>query len=438
MAVTLLQVGEGRFLRAFLGPLLADLRERRAFAGQVILTAPRPSGAANLARLVAQGGRYRVHVRGPQGTQTQELAPYDQIIDGGSAPRALLAAVAGPDPLIVVSNTTEAGLEYRGPEPHGTATTYPARLAGWLVERERRGHTAPVAVLPCELVQANGTRLRDAVRRHLANWGLGPAALEPVVFCDTLVDRIVTSEDPLDALACFTEPFAAWYIAGAPDWVRAALPFPSGWVHWVDDLAGPHARKVRLLNGTHTLMAVLGLQLGVTTVAEALGHPVLGPFLRAALFDEGVGSFAPADRPEARAFGEATLARLMNPGIRDPLARLTLQLSAKVQARWEPIFLGYHEQEGRWPRRFALGLAAYLRLLLAERPIDVAGVEDPSWAVSVRVAVAGLPPAECARRAARMDAWPAPRAPELVAMVAAAMAGDLATQVRGAVAETPA
>ena len=435
--VTLLQVGEGRFLRAFLGPLLADLRERRIFSGEAILTAPRPTGSTTLSLLVARHGSYPVIVRGPEGTAVQEFAPYDRIIDGSVAPVTLLTAVTGPDPLIVISNTTEAGLDYRGPEPRGAPTTYPGRLAWWLTERLARGVTAPVAIVPCELVQGNGQRLRRAVQRHLEDWGAGMAPLAPVTFCDTLVDRIVTSEDPLDRLACFTEPFAAWYIAGAPGWVRDALPFTADWVHWVDDLTLPHARKVRLLNGTHTLMAVLGLQLGVETVAEALAHPDLGPFLRQALFVEGVGSFRPSDQAEARAFGEATLQRLVNPGMRDSLTRLTLQLSAKVRARWEPIFDGYREQHGRWPRRFAIGLAAYLRLALAGAPVDVAAVEDPTWIRTLRHATAGQTPADCARTAAALEGWPAPRDADLVAAVADAMTGDLVGLLKAGDAAAP-
>ncbi len=435
--LTLLQVGEGRFLRAFLGPLLADLRARGAFSGEAILTAPRPTGSATLSLLVTRRGHYRVTVRGPEGAVVEDLAPYDRIVDGSIAPQTLADAATGPAALVIVSNTTEAGLEYRGPQPYGAATTYPARLAQLLAERDRRGGTAPVAVLPCELVQGNGGRVRQAVRQHLEDWGFDAAPLERAAFCDTLVDRIVTSEDPLDPLACFTEPFAAWYIAGAPDWLRAALPFNPRWVHWVDDLTLPHARKVRLLNGTHTLMAVLGLLLGVETVSAALADPRLGTFLRNAMFVEGVGSFAAADRPAARAFGEETVARLVNPGIRDPLARLTLQLSAKVRARWEPIFEGFRAEHGRWPRRFALGLAAYLRLVLAAAPVDVAGVEEPSWARGLRQVAEGLPPPEFVRRAAAMEGWPGPRDPGLLALVAEAMEGDLTALIRAADAETP-
>lgn len=437
MSVTVLQVGEGRFLRAFLGALVTQARDQGAFHGRLLLTAPRPTGSPKLARLRQSGGRYRVTVRGPQGEQTQVLAPYDRILDTFAEAEALWAELTADTPLIIISNTTEAGLAYQ-PDNPAEPRTYPARLATWLRTRHDAGITAETAVVPCELLADNARLLRDAVTRHAVDWGWDAAQLlAGVTFAETLVDRIVTSEDPDDPLACFTEPYIAWYIGGAPEWARRSLALDPSHVHWVDDVTPARDRKVRLLNGTHTLMAAIGQQMGIQTVIGALEHPDLGRLLHAAMFEEGVGSFAPADRSEARAFAEATLARFLNPGIRDTLARLSLQISAKVRARWSPIFEGYRAEHGRYPERFALGVAAYLRLAAqpTASPIDLTELDDPDWIGRVRALWAATPgPEAFVAAAARDAAWPAPTDTALLGRVAhhlqAIGSGGMAAHVR--------
>jgi tagaturonate reductase len=423
---TVLQVGEGRFLRAFLGSLVQEARARGAFRARLVLTAPRPSGSARLAELRARGGRYRVVVRGPDGESSAEIAPYARILDSFLEKADLLGEIVAAVPLVIVSNTTEAGLAYRRDDP-AHPETFPARLTAWLDLRRRAGIAEPVAVVPCELVADNGRVLEQAVRRHAADWGL-PAdeLLRAVAFAETLVDRIVTSEDPADPLACFTEPYMAFYIGGAPGWVRQVLGLDERFVHWVPDVTPARERKVRLLNGTHTLMAVIGLQMGVETVRGALEHPELGALLRAAMFGDGVGSFPAGERPAARAFAAETLDRFLNPGIRDTLARLALQVTAKVRARWTPIIEGCRRESGRHPEAFALGIAAYLGLAAAPpgtAPVDLAEMDDAAWIGRLRALRAQGDTARFVAAAAGDPSWPAPTDPDLLGRVAAHLDG---------------
>lgn len=412
-SVTVLQVGEGRFLRAFLGALVAQARERGDFRGELVLTAPRASGSPRLAALRQAGGRYRLVVRDGQEERVQWIAPYDRIVDSVQDPEALLAEIRVPQPLIIISNTTEAGLAHRPDDPRQPAT-YPARLASWLRARQEAGVAQPTCVIPCELLAENSRVLRASVERHATDWGWDPAALlRNVSFAETLVDRIVTSEDESDPFACFTEPYMAWFIGGAPDWARRALPLDPRHVHWVDDVTPARDRKVRLLNGTHTLMSAIGLQMSVTGVGEALEHPVLGPFLRSALYVEGVGSFPAGERSEARTFADETLQRFLNPGVRDTLSRLALQITAKVNARWSPIFAGYRLETGRWPERFACGVAAYLRLACTDF-VDLSALDDADWIGRLRQQRGRSSSADFVTWAAAQRNWPAPTDPALL------------------------
>ena len=432
MGVTVLQVGEGRFLRAFMDVWIDEARRRGAFTGRLVVTAPRRSGSEGLERLRAAGGRYRVVVRGPAGDAVQEVAPFDRVVDGYADWPGLLGEVTAAVPLIVISNTTEAGLAYR-PDRRESPETYPGRLTAWLVARRAAwgagagAVAARTAVIPCELVADNGRLLRDAVLRHAADWGLdGEALVADVPFADTLVDRIVTSEDPAEPLTCFTEPYMAWYIAGMPAWVQDALGLDPRGVHWVEDATPARELKVRLLNGSHSFMAALGLQMEVPTVLDALRHPALGPLARAALTAEAVDSFPVARRPEARRFAQATLVRFENPGIQHVLARIALQMTAKVAQRWTPILEGYRREQAAWPERFALALAAYLRL--AARPgassaCDLVETDDAGWIAWLRALWRPGDPTGFVQAAAREPRWPAPTAPDLLLRVAAHLAG---------------
>ena len=80
----------------------------------------------------------------------------------------LLAAALDPDLAFVVSNTTEAGY----------ADGFPARLSAVLETRTRAGLPGLV-VLPCELIERNGDRLREHVLADLAGRGVEPGGGRP-------------------------------------------------------------------------------------------------------------------------------------------------------------------------------------------------------------------------------------------------------------------
>jgi tagaturonate reductase len=130
------------------------------------------------------------------------------------------------------------------------------------------------------------------------------------------------------------------------------------------DAAAPYReRKVRLLNGAHTISVPLALLAGCETVREAVEHPLVGRFVRRALFDElvpGLGA------PGAEAFARDVLDRFANPFVRHALVDITLHGTTKMRVRVVPSVLGYAERTGRVPSTLALGFAAYLLYMRAE------------------------------------------------------------------------
>jgi tagaturonate reductase len=112
-----------------------------------------------------------------------------------------------------------------------------------------------------------------------------------------------------------------------------------------------------LLNGAHTSFVSLAILAGCQTVREAVEHPAVGAFLRAALLDEIVPS---VDVPGAEGFARDVLARFANPYLQHQLWDITLQGTTKFRVRVVPSILDYVRVTGNVPRALALGFAAFL------------------------------------------------------------------------------
>jgi tagaturonate reductase len=124
-----------------------------------------------------------------------------------------------------------------------------------------------------------------------------------------------------------------------------------------DDVAPYRERKVRLLNGAHTISVPLALLAGCETVRGAMEHPAVGQYIRRVTFDELVPS---VDAPGAEAFARDVLDRFANPFIRHALVDITLQAAMKMRVRVVPSIVQLAAKTRRAPRLLALGFAAYL------------------------------------------------------------------------------
>ena len=269
------------------------------------------------------------------------------------------------------------------PLPRGDApdaappVSFPAKLTRLLYHRYRHFDGAPergLVMLPTELIDDNGDALRACVLETIEQWGWEPAfrawVEEHNVFCNTLVDRIVTGY-PADAeavcaelgvedrLLVAAEPYHLWAIQ-APAAVQAELPFARTDlnVRFVADLADARLLKVRILNGAHTAMVPVGLLRGIETVRAAIEDPEVGAFIAALLRDEVVPTLG---LPEADAYVDATLDRFRNPAIAHQLSAIALNSAVKFRVRCLPSLLAYQAQTGALPPRLTHAFAALIR-----------------------------------------------------------------------------
>lgn len=395
LPIKVLQFGEGNFLRGFADWMLQACNRQGLFGGAAAVTQPRPTGKPHMDQLKAQQGAYTLLVRGIRdGKRVEEqvtITVLTRMIDPYEEWESFMALADNPELEFVVSNTTEAGLSYQYTEwkPAEPVLSFPGKLAAFLYRRYNAFGGDPdkgLVHLPCELLDRNGERLREIVLKHADDWGL-PEAFKTWVqrankFLNTLVDRIVTGYPADEAAAHFerwgyadpmlttAEPYYFWGIQGDSE-TESKLPLAAAGlnVRWVDDLSPYQLRKVRILNGTHTMMATIGIVNGLLEVREALEHPSWGPKFMQGLFDEIIPGL-PLDRSEMIAYANETLERFRNPFIKHKLSDIAMNSLSKWNVRLLPSLKAHYERTGKAPVVLTESLASLLRLY---RPAEASG-----------------------------------------------------------------
>ncbi|MBQ6022303.1 MAG: tagaturonate reductase [Clostridia bacterium] len=392
MKETVLQFGTGNFLRAFIDPMLDTLHKQGLYSGAAVIVSPTDSAAVE--KLNAQECRYRLMLRGIEnGKESVSVSTVESVSRAVNPYRdfdAFLALASQPELRFIVSNTTEAGIVFDesctlSDRPQAS---FPGKLTGFLYERYSSGLPGFI-ILPCELIDNNGSKLKECVSRYAALWGLPDAFsawLEKEnVFCNTLVDRIVTGFPEADADACFerigcvdklldtSEPYHLWVIEGD---FENELPLKKAGINviWTDDVAPYKKMKVRILNGLHTSMVFPGLLAGKTYVADCMNDPVLRKYIDTVLHDLILPTLENTE--EIKSFAAAVEARFLNPYLRHKLQSISLNSVSKFSVRILPTLKDCVRLTGEAPKEFALALASLIRYYKTnEVKDDVSAVE---------------------------------------------------------------
>ena len=295
-----LQFGQGNFLRTFADVYFETLNQE-GLDYQVYVATAIPH--ENLEAFRRQGNRYHVVLRGSQGGQpVEQVLPVtclQEVIDPFLEPEAFYALAEDPELKLIVSNTTEAGIQFHSQDSfEGFADiTFPAKVTKFLYRRFQAGQPG-IYLLPVELIDDNAGELARCVEEYITLWGLPQEFRQwnqrENFYCNTLVDRIVSGyprEEETrrylenlvgqeDSLLAVGEPFGLWVIERKGD---IAQYIPQG-THQIDvvlaeDISYYKRRKVRVLNGSHTNLVAAGLWEGCSTVYDCVGAPKLRAFV---------------------------------------------------------------------------------------------------------------------------------------------------------------
>jgi tagaturonate reductase len=351
----ILQFGAGNFLRAFV-----DLFVSQTGFDRIVVV--QSTGIERAEALNRAGGKYHVAIQGfADGRvidETEQVRSIRHALHAGTQWDQILDVARDPDLRWIVSNTTEAGfaLDEADVPNTGVPRSFPAKLLSVLLTRHAAGLPGPT-ILPCELIEHNGTRLRDLVLEQAARWLVSPEAVTwlklDCTWINNLVDRIVPGppkSHPLlesDPLLLSAEPFAFWAIESAGDF---ELKHPA--IATAPDITPYYLRKVRILNGLHSALVCKALPMGIETVREAIEHPEVGPWLQR-LLDEEIVPVLEGRVDDPAAFGRTTLDRFRNPFLEHKLSAIALNHEAKMKVRLLPTYEEYRSKFGRDPELLA-------------------------------------------------------------------------------------
>jgi tagaturonate reductase len=380
-----LQFGTGVLLRGLIDYYIDKANRQGLFNGQVVVVKSTPGSAADFD---AQDSRYTQCLRGYAQGQYVEAdivnSSIGRVLSARDHWAEVLRVAVQPELAVAISNTTEVGLQYVAERlDQAPPASFPAKLAAVLHARYQAGLPGLV-IVPTELIPDNG-RLLAGIVQQLADFNqLGAGFSEWLAtqnhFCSSLVDRIVPgTPQPAelaarweqlgyrDQLLINSETYGLWAIEGGPQ-VAEVLSFAQAdaGVVIAPDIAHYRERKLRLLNGTHTISVCLGYLRGLNTVRECMDDPEMSAFFESVMLGE-IAPTLPTGTPEGnRAFAREVLDRFRNPAIVHFLINITLQATSKMKMRNVPTLLRYAEKFGQAPPLMARGFAAYLAFL---RPV---------------------------------------------------------------------
>ena len=358
-------------------------------------------GIANRSRSVvdamdAQGLLYSVVEVAPGNSRVTVPGVHTRVLVADDDPGVVVDQIATETTRIVTLTVTEHGYTFSadtGALDTGTPAvrhdladvaspmTTIGRIARGLIARART-HGAPISVVSCDNLLGNGRRTEALVREFIALADPGQAD-ETVTWMDThvtfpnsMVDRIVPSSGAVyndkassvlgvaDEIAVPAEPFTMWvmedrFAAGRPLWEAGGATF-------TDNVEPYELLKVRLLNGTHSLIAYLGALDGRATIPEAVAQPFIESAARRVMSDDYLPTVTVPASMDADRYVAQLFDRWSNTALGHRTAQVGSDGSVKLAQRI-PIPARFHLEAGRTPRHLALTVAAYL-CCMAPRP----------------------------------------------------------------------
>jgi mannitol 2-dehydrogenase len=382
----ILHVGVGGFHRAHLALYTHELAESGSdwgIRGVGLL----PQDVRMAEALVPQDHLYTLVERGSGDPRPQIVGSIIDYRLAHDRPSQAAELVADPGVAVLSLTITEAGYgDGAGGAGSPTPTTFDV-IAQGLERRRAEGHP-PLTIVSCDNLPGNGEAARRstvaATRRRsaaLADWTEHHCA-----FPNSMVDRITPATSDADRAwlhdevgvadrwPVVAEPFRQWIIedqfaSGRPRWEDVGVLFSDRVHDW-------ELYKLRLLNAGHSSMAYLAALAGIVYVDEAMAVPDVRRFLVRLLHDEALPSLTAISGHPPEDYASSVLERFANTGIRDQIARLCIDGSAKFPTFLIPTVVFQLDHDGPVASS-ALALAGWSRYLAGvpadQQAFDAAG-----------------------------------------------------------------
>ena len=239
--------------------------------------------------------------------------------------------------------------------------------------RRKEAGLKPFTVMSCDNVPDNGKRAREAVIQmaeamnpELAKW-----VEAEVAFPCTMVDRIVpamTEQNFADVKehlgiedkgAIVTEAFRQWVIEdnftmGRPQWDKI------DGVSFVADVLPYEEMKLRMLNGSHSILAYLGYLAGYETIDACMQDENYLKVTRHYMNNEAAATLEMPEGSDLAGYAELLIERFTNPGLKHRTWQIAMDGSQKVPQRWLNAARTLLAEEKSFAS-IALGIAGWIR-----------------------------------------------------------------------------
>ncbi|MDR6403178.1 MULTISPECIES: tagaturonate reductase [Chryseobacterium] len=384
LPIKIVQFGGGNFMRGFTDYVIDKLNKEAGFNAGIVNVQPTPGGSVH--KLEEQDNLYTLFSRGIKKGEVidtkQVISAIQKSINPYTNYDEFLALAKEEELEFIFSNTTETGIAYDESENNyaGPHKNFPAKVTVLLHERFKHFNGASdkgLRIIPCELIEDNAFALKEIILKYAQLWNLDSNFVQWIeqsnYFHNTLVDRIVpgypkddaeTYEDQLnyeDQMMVVSEVFLLFVIQDLAN-LKERIPFDTidEQILVVDDIQPYRLRKVRILNGGHTLMLAPAILSGKETVKESIDDPFLGKFLSETIFNE-VNPTLGLDENELKDFAEEVFDRFRNPFIKHYQASIALYFVSKFKVRILPSLLKYVEINHKLPLNLTFSLASLIR-----------------------------------------------------------------------------
>ena len=301
-------------------------------------------------------------------------------------PEAFISAVAAPAHRILTLTVSEVG--YCRSARNGTLDldlddvradianpAHPRSTIGLIARglAVRATHGAPITVLSCDNLQSNGDVTRSVLTEFLHASAASDDVLNfvanHVTFPNSMVDRIVPATTAAtiadvgeligvdDRCPVPAEDFTMWvleddFAAGRPAWDRVGAVMS-------DEVEAYELVKLRLTNGSHSLIAYLGILDGRATIADAWAQDFVRDAVRTCIATDYLPTIALPHGLDVDAYLDSLSHRWANAALGHRTSQVGTDGSVKLLQRIpEPALMAL--RGGRIPHLLALTVAGWI------------------------------------------------------------------------------
>ena len=353
-------------------------------------------------RVNAQNGLYTLVINNVGGAKARVIASISGALSASINTAAILDAMSSPLTKIVSLTVTEKGYGINrdhGGIDHSNQIIIddlqnpgtPKGVLGLIVrslELRRLSNIAPFTVLCCDNLQNNGKFVSRGVLDYAQrlNPELGRWVADNVSFPSTMVDRITPAQSERtlsnaallighrDYLAIEAEPFHQWviedeFVNGRPDWEVAGAMF-------TNNVAPFEEMKLRMLNGTHSMLAYAGVLANKKYVRDAMLDKSIAK-LAARHLRSSANTLSEIQGLDYKSYASDLIVRFSNPEIDHETKQIAGDGSQKLPQRiFKPAVFAV--ERGLSIRPFAFATALWMRYCCGKNDNgDTYDISDP-------------------------------------------------------------